>query len=201
MGRKSKADERRPEILEHAYQVVKREGLENTTLAKIAEDMGVATSLLTHYYKSKIDIIESLGEYLSEKYNATVEVDFSKIEDPQQRLNAVLDARFWEYKNDEPDDKVWYDVYNLSLRNDRIKKSFTEFYENDLKLAMNDLEAALNGATGGVNREDLGTALLMMMEGIGYYNSIMSEKQDISGAAEVMKDMVLTYLDKLKEEK
>lgn len=199
MGRKSKADERRPEIIKSAYEVVKREGLENTTLAKIAEHMGVATSLLTHYFKSKIDIIESLGEYLSEKYNESVIVDFSKIKNPQERLNAVLDARFWEYKNDEPDDMVWYDVYNLSLRNDRIKKSFIQFYENDLQLAMNDLKAALGNSTDGVKREDLGAALIMMMEGIGYYNSIMGEKQDMNGAAEVMKDMVLTYLEKLKE--
>ena len=200
MGRKSKADERRPEILKNAYEVVKREGLENTTLSKIAEHMGVATSLLTHYFKSKIDIIESLAEYLSEIYNESVVVDFSKVTDPQERIEAVLNARFWEYKSETLDDRVWYDVYNLSLRNKRIKKSFTEFYERDKQLAIEDLKAALGDSSTDVDIEDLGTALIMMMEGIGYYYSIMKDKQDINGAAEVMKDMALTYLNKLKKE-
>ena len=52
--------------------------------------MGVATSLLTHYFKSKLDIIESLAEYLSEIYDDSVVVDFSKVEDPQKRIEAVL---------------------------------------------------------------------------------------------------------------
>ena len=200
MGRKSKADERKPEILKSAYEVVKREGLDNTTLAKIAEHMGVATSLLTHYFKSKLDIIESLADYLSEIYDQSVVVDFSKIKDPRERIEAVLNARFWEYKSDVLDDRVWYDVYNLSLRNDRIKDCFTGFYERDKQVAMKDLKAALGDSLDIKGREDLGTALIMMMEGIGYYYSIMQDHQDIDGAAEVMKDMVMTYLDKIKEQ-
>ncbi len=199
MGRKSKAKERRPEILKSAYEVVKQEGLENTTLSKIAAHMGVATSLLTHYFKSKIDIIESLGEYLSDSYNETVFVDFSKIKDPDERLNAVLDARFWEFSNENLDDRVWYDVFNMSLRNDKIKKSFTEFYEHDLDLAEKDLEVALGDSSEGVNRRNLGMALIMMMEGIGYYYSIVDDKDGVNGAAGIMKDMVLTYIEKLKE--
>lgn len=201
MGRKSKAKERKPEILKSAYEVVKREGLENTTLARIAEHMGVATSLLTHYFKSKIDIIESLAEYMSEIYDESVVVDFSKIKDPKQRIEAVLDARFWEYTTETLDDRVWYDVYDLSLRNERIKQCFVELYERDKKVAMKDLKVALGEASDGRGHEDLGTALIMMMEGIGYYYSIMHDEQDINGAAEVMKDMVLTYIDKLNKEK
>ncbi|MDC7124942.1 MAG: TetR/AcrR family transcriptional regulator [Spirochaetales bacterium] len=200
MGRKSKADERRPEILKSAYEVVKREGLENTTLAKIAEHMGVATSLLTHYYKSKIDIIESLAEYLSEIYNESVSVDFSSIQDPSERINAVLNARLWEYKNETPDDRVWYDVYNLSLRNDSIKEFLTKMYDQDRAIASEDLTAALGDVAGKVNVDDLGTALIMMMEGIGYYSTLMKEHQDINGAASIIKDMFLTYLDKVKNE-
>ena len=200
MGRKSKAGERKPEILKSAYEVVKREGLENTTLAKIAEHMGVATSLLTHYFKSKLDIIESLAEYLSEIYDDSVVVDFSKVEDPQKRIEAVLNARFWEYKSEVLDDRVWYDVYNMSLRNERIKECFIGLYERDKKVAMDDLKAALGKALDGQGREDLGTALIMMMEGIGYYYSIMQDHQDIDGAAEIMKDMVLTYLEKIKDQ-
>ncbi len=199
MGRKSKADVRRPEILRSAYEVVKRDGLDNTTLAKIAEHMGVATSLLTHYFKSKVDIIESLAEFLSGIYNQSVSVDFSKIEDPQKRIEAVLDARFWEYTNHSLDDRVWYDAYNLSLRNSRIHECFVEMYDQDRQIAMKDLSAAL-GDAGEEGHKDLGTALVVMMEGLGYYYSIMKERQDLDGTAKIMKDMVLTYIEKLKNE-
>ena len=196
MGRKSKADERKPEILRNAYEVVKREGLEKTTLAKIAANMGVATSLLTHYFKSKEDIIHSLADYMVEVYDESLMLDFKKITDPEKRLEAMLDARFWEYSRQVVDDQVWFDVYNLSLRNERIKNFFIDLYERDKIAVMSELKELVD--RGNNESADLATAMIMMMEGISYYNSIMGEKDDIDGAVKVMKKMVLDYYRKIK---
>ena len=62
LGRKSISDVRKPEILEHVYAVIKEEGLQGTTLSKIAEHMGVNSSLLIHYFKTKDDIMLALTE-------------------------------------------------------------------------------------------------------------------------------------------
>ena len=200
MGRKSKADERKPEILKAAYEVVKREGLEKTTLARIAQHMGVATSLLTHYFKSKEEIIRQLADYMIEKYDETLILDFSRIEDPRERLDVILKARFWEYSRDEIDDKVWFDVYNLSLRNEVVRTCFIDQYKSDQKIVEDELQRILDGfGRSDISSGDLAKALIMMAEGINFYNSFMSEETDIESAVTLMKDMFISYIERSKK--
>lgn len=200
MGRKSKAEERRPEILKSAYEVVRREGLENTTLAKIAEHMGVATSLLTHYFKSKIDIIESLADYMVEIYDESVLLEYNKITDPRERIEAILEARLWEFSRQAVEDSVWYDVYNLSLRNERINKCFMDLYKRDTASVKREIEKVLKDSKHADDAEALSAAVIMMSEGISYYYSIISEDKDVDKAVALMKDMFMSYFQKLKNE-
>ena len=197
MGRKSKADVRKPEILRNAYEVVKEEGLDNTTLAKIARRMGVATSLLTHYFDSKEDIIHSLADYMVEIYDESLMLDFKKISDPVKRLEAMLDARFWEYSRQAVDDLVWFDVYNLSLRNRKIRDFFIDLYEGDKKAVVAELND-LMGKEDADNR-DLAVAIIMAMEGISYYNSIMGESEAIEGPVSLLKEMFIDYFKRNKD--
>ncbi len=200
MGRKSKADERKPEILRSAYEVVKREGLENTTLGRIAEHMGVATSLLTHYFKSKEEIIRQLADYMVGIYDESVVLDYSKITDPRERIEAVLDARLWEFSRQAVEDRVWYDVYNLSLRNEQIKKCFEDLYNRDTTLVKHELDIVLKNTPGSVDTDALATAVIMMSEGISYYYSILNDDEKTDKAAAVIKDMFTNYFNKLKNE-
>ena len=62
MGRKSKADVRKKEILEHFYIVLKQEGFENASIAKIANLMDVNPSLLIHYFKTKEEMVFAFVE-------------------------------------------------------------------------------------------------------------------------------------------
>jgi len=197
MGRKSKADERKPEILRSAYEVVKREGLENTTLARIAEHMGVATSLLTHYFKSKEEIIRSLADYMVGIYDESVLLDYSKIIDPKERIEAILDARLWEFSRQAVDDQVWYDVYNLSLRNEKIKKCFEDLYKRDAKAVRRELDIIMKAVPDAVDTEALSAAVIMMSEGISYYYSIISDNRHVDAAANLMKDMFISYIEGL----
>ena len=56
MGRKSLKKERQSEIIEAFYKVAQKEGLENVSLAKVATEMDVNTSLVLHYFKSKDEL-------------------------------------------------------------------------------------------------------------------------------------------------
>ncbi len=199
MGRKSKADERRPEILKSAYEVVSREGLENTTLAKIAEHMGVATSLLTHYFKSKDDIIESLADYMVEIYDESVMLDYNKITDSRKRIEAILDARLWEFSRQVVEDRVWYDVYNLSLRNKRINKCFEDLYNRDTSAVKREMDIILKDSGIDADPEAVSAAVIMMSEGISYYYSILNDDKKTDAAASVVKEMFISYFEKLEK--
>ena len=70
MGRKSKAEERKLEILQHFYEVIKEEGFENASIAKIAKSMEVNPSLLIHYFNTKEDMILELVDFLLNRYES-----------------------------------------------------------------------------------------------------------------------------------
>ena len=53
MRKNQKAEIRKPEILENYYQVLIEEGLEGTSIGKIAKRMDIHPSLIIHYFKTK----------------------------------------------------------------------------------------------------------------------------------------------------
>ncbi len=58
MGRKSKADQRRIEIIQAFFKCVEDQGIANASIRKIASAAGVQPSTLHHYFKNKEEIIE-----------------------------------------------------------------------------------------------------------------------------------------------
>jgi TetR/AcrR family transcriptional repressor of bet genes len=50
---------RRGQLIAATYEVLRREGFANTTLAKIAAEAGLATSIITHYFSTKSALIEA----------------------------------------------------------------------------------------------------------------------------------------------
>ena len=58
MGRKSKADERRTQIIRAFYECVVDQGAANASIRKIANQAGVQPSTLHHYFSNREEIIE-----------------------------------------------------------------------------------------------------------------------------------------------
>jgi len=58
MGRKSRADQRRAQIIQAFFQCVADQGIARASVRNIAEKAGVQPSTLHHYFKNKDEIIE-----------------------------------------------------------------------------------------------------------------------------------------------
>jgi AcrR family transcriptional regulator len=54
---------RREEVLEHARRVIMRDGLEATSLRRIAREGGFTTGVLTHYFADKSELISACFEW------------------------------------------------------------------------------------------------------------------------------------------
>ena len=95
MARKSdKAELRRREILENFYEVLKEEGLEGSSIAKIAARMDIHPSLIIHYFSTKEEMVVALVDSILEKYEETFLPALQEIEDPEERMEAAIDAIF-----------------------------------------------------------------------------------------------------------
>ncbi|WDP91170.1 MAG: TetR/AcrR family transcriptional regulator [Desulfobacter sp.] len=66
MGRKSKADQRRTQIIQAFYQCVVDAGLAGASIRKIAEAAGVQPSTLHHYFTGRDEIIEEAVAYYTD---------------------------------------------------------------------------------------------------------------------------------------
>ncbi len=58
MGRKSKADQRRLEIIQAFFTCVETSGMANASIRKIAKTAGLHPSILHHYFKNREELIE-----------------------------------------------------------------------------------------------------------------------------------------------
>ena len=85
---------RRRQLIEATYEVLRREGFASTTLAKIAAEAGLATSIITHYFSAKSALIEATmrDQVASLVREASVRraAAASKVEE----VIAIVDANF-----------------------------------------------------------------------------------------------------------
>ena len=54
---------RRQQLLEAAFEIMKREGLQNATIEKIAKEIGASKGIVHHYFTNKQELIESTLRY------------------------------------------------------------------------------------------------------------------------------------------
>lgn len=122
MGRKSVKEPRQKEIIKGFYKLAKKEGLENASIAKTAETIGINPSLIMHYFKSKEHLVYGLVEYILDKYLLIYNVRKIKDDSSLDILMRVTDNIFSNKWNTLFDDGVSYSCYSLAFRNKIIKK-------------------------------------------------------------------------------
>jgi AcrR family transcriptional regulator len=195
MGRKSKADVRKKEILEHFYIVLKEEGFENASIAKIANLMDVNPSLLIHYFKTKEEMVVAFVEFLLGRYEETFKEKMFNSENPQERFDNTLNIMFSEDWLNFSEQTVFYACYYLSSRNVRIKVLFQEMYGKFKELLMPE---ALSWMKAGVIKEadpeSVADYLIIMNEGLTYFDKLMSDPEGFKRRAKFLKASIIKTL-------
>lgn len=72
MGRKSLQAVRRSQILDACEEIVLEEGLEPTSLARVADRVGLDRTTLHHYFRTRNDLLAGLVERIVDGYLAEV---------------------------------------------------------------------------------------------------------------------------------
>lgn len=187
MGRKSLKEVRQKEIIGAFYKVAQREGLENASLAKVAHEMGVNTSLVLHYFDSKDDLIFGLISYILERYRS-IYISVNDEQGSGSKLMRLIDNLFSREWNELVDDGVFYSSFALIFRNQKIKHAFRDLHENlRLLLAEAIEEARVNGEITITDAKKTADLIFVFVEGAYYYLSLY-ETDDV-------------YFDKLAEYK
>ena len=129
MGRKSLKDVRQKEIVEAFYEVARREGLENASLAKVAGEMGINPSLVSHYFGSKNALIFGLIKFILESYGNFYTMEYGE-DSHGSRLQKIIDNLFSREWDKLINDEVFYNCFTLIFRNKKIKIAYRELHEH-----------------------------------------------------------------------
>ena len=172
MGRKSLKEVRQKEIINAFYIVAKKEGLENASLAKVAKEMGVNTSLVLHYFTSKDELIFGLISYILENYKE-IYTSENKKNSKNSKLRNIINNLFSRNWNELIDDGVFYSCFTLIFRDAKIKAAFKDLHEYLRLLLTNAIqEAKENGEVFVENPKETANLIFILVEGSYYYLSL-----------------------------
>lgn len=129
MGLSNISDLRKKEIVQAFYKTAINEGLENTSIAKIAKSLGIQPSLIVHYYKSKDELVTALIDHCLELYLQIFEKAYASNKNPSEVLLALINRMFSKDWNELFDDGVYYSAYAMVFREPEIREKFSKIHK------------------------------------------------------------------------
>lgn len=195
-GRKNQnAEQRKPEILEGYYRVLIEEGLEGTSISKIAKHQGIHPSLILHYFKNKENLRLALIELMISKFKAGHLLKFEQIKDDSERFTALIDLIFSYEWSRTVDPGVHFGFYYQSFRDSKVAELFREMFRW--------LRDYLYGEFLVYNREGIITVsdemkaadfIVTLMEGLEFHAHFLGHERPFEEFAETAKNSALAVL-------
>lgn len=196
MGRKDKSGIRRREILEACYQVVAKSGLEGATLKSIGGEMGVAPSLLMHYFASKEELIRSLVDYMIQKMDVTYLERMEQLSTARERLDLFLEKNLSFELPDAVDSRVFYGAFYLSLSDERVRDSFRRVYDHDRAVISRLVaEYAEEAGVHGLDPERVAIQIISFIEGLYIYKVVYGNGAELRAAVDGVRQIIWHHLE------
>ncbi len=107
---------RREQICRAAATVISREGFAGTTMRMVAEEAGVSTGMLNHYFANRQDLLEQALVFVSERAQARMRGAIEGIPPGRERLAALLDSALAEGQEVTETWRVWINAYGEAVR-------------------------------------------------------------------------------------
>ena len=120
-------DDRRAEVVQAAWRVIAREGLDRTSMRAIAQELSSSTGVVTHYFRNK----EELTLFALEQVFESVVVEMRACAQKWQGLERLEQMLFlalplaMSYRDDW---KVWVAFLGYSIGRDRLIQEHCKRY-------------------------------------------------------------------------
>ena len=121
-GRKSKAEQRRREILAAFARCIGRHGLAESSVARVAEEAGLQRTLVFHYFGDRQALIDALIDYEVEFHEQALSESLAGV-GPGERLERLLDYFFGGgfYARFPESGQVWLELVGIASRDPRLR--------------------------------------------------------------------------------
>lgn len=114
---------RREQICRAAAVVISERGFAGTTMRMVAEEAGVSTGMLNHYFSNRAEMLRETLLYVSQGMQARVASAIEGIEPGEKRLRELVRSLL---PTDEPNSqswRVWIAAYGASVREPELRET------------------------------------------------------------------------------
>lgn len=119
---------RREHIYASAARLIADRGFKPMTMRDLAEEAGVSTGMVNHYFTNKSQIMTGTLRYVSTKMQARIEEAISDVPAGRGRLEALLKAALPHDDFSTLNWRVWIHAFAEASRSDEMKKVIAERY-------------------------------------------------------------------------
>ncbi|MBT1698064.1 TetR/AcrR family transcriptional regulator [Fulvivirgaceae bacterium PWU4] len=194
MGRTSLKQTRQKEIVQAFYEVSKKIGLENASLAKVADHMDINPSLVVHYFKTRDALFSGLISFILEKYNDIYQANGATYSTPKE-LRALIENLFSRKWNKLFDDSVFYSCYAMTYRDKKIRKAFKALHDSLRALLVDALRKAKQNQIVDISNEKVTAEVIFaLVEGAYYYLGMVDSKEEYNTKLKLLKTQALSML-------
>lgn len=107
---------RREQICRAAATVISREGFAGSTMRMVAEEAGVSTGMLNHYFANRQDLLTQALVFVSERAQSRMHESIQGMPPGRERLVALLDSALAEGQEVSETWRVWINAYGEAVR-------------------------------------------------------------------------------------
>lgn len=107
---------RREQICRAAATVIAREGFAGSTMRMVAEEAGVSTGMLNHYFANRQDLLTQALVFVSERAQERMREAIAGIPPGRERLAALLDSALAKGQEVSETWRVWINAYGEAVR-------------------------------------------------------------------------------------
>lgn len=124
---------RREQICRAAAAVIAREGFAGATMRMVAEEAGVSTGMLNHYFANRQDLLTQALVYVSEQAQTRMREAIEDLPPGPERLMALLGAAVAETEEVAQTWRVWINAWGEAVRlaelRETIDSRLSSWYE------------------------------------------------------------------------
>ncbi len=195
MGRKSRADERRTQVVQAFYRCVIREGAANASIRKIASEAGVQPSTLHHYFTSRDEIIEEAVVYFTD----LIFIGFREQMETEagDRVAQGIEFIFSKGMINKDHTGFFLECCVAARHNKRIRQTIAELFRRFRRAIVDHLETAPGFAGLDQKRKELlASTIVAIHEGIELQWYADPDSVSLDQALETTRDLICFFIEK-----
>lgn len=193
MGRKSLKEIRQKEIVRFFYEVARKEGLENTSIARIAKEMDINPSLIIHYFQTREDLTHALIDHILETYKLIFRTKTRN--NSKLLLLELIDNLFSQKWNKLFDDSLFYSCYALTFRDPKSRTMYRSLLDSlRQELAVILFRCKQDHIIEIEDPENVSDQFFAILDGAYFYLSLIDDKKEYKAKLEGYKKSAYALL-------